>query len=140
MPNGDNCSIETDAFRRLQSKTISASTSFANTYEYSKSKTSNAYTTPLVSKETLKVGSSSVAYQYTYDSNNNILTIKNKAGSLIVSYEYDGLNRLIRENIVGGNTTVFKYDKGGNIQFKKVYSYSAAAGSTVFFTVEWHIR
>ena len=32
---------------------------------------------------------------------------------------------------MGGNTTVFKYDKGGNLQYKKVYSYSAAAGSTV---------
>ena len=32
---------------------------------------------------------------------------------------------------MGGNTTVYKYDKGGNIQFKKVYSYSAASGKTV---------
>ena len=31
---------------------------------------------------------------------------------------------------MGGNTTVFKYDKGGNLQYKKVYSYSAAAGKT----------
>ena len=31
---------------------------------------------------------------------------------------------------MGGNTTVYKYDKGGNIQFKKVYSYSAASGKT----------
>ena len=35
------------------------------------------------------------------------------------------------ENIVGGNTTVFKYDKGGNLQFKKIYAYSAASGKTV---------
>lgn len=46
-------------------------------------------------------------------------------------YKYDGLNRLIRENIVGGNTTVFKYDDGGNLQFKKIYSYSSASGKTV---------
>ena len=32
---------------------------------------------------------------------------------------------------MGGDTTVFKYDKGGNLQFKKVYSYSAATGKTV---------
>ena len=69
-------------------------------------------------------------YSYTYDSNNNILTIKNGSSALLVSYEYDGLNRLIRENIVGGNTTVFKYDKGGNLQCKKVYTYSAASGKT----------
>ena len=29
---------------------------------------------------------------------------------------------------MGGNTTVFKYDKGGNLQYKKVYTYSAAIG------------
>ena len=50
---------------------------------------------------------------------------------MLVSYEYDGLNKLIRENIVGGNKTVFKYDKGGNLQFKKVKGYSAATGKTV---------
>ena len=33
-------------------------------------------------------------------------------------------------NIVGGNTTVFKYDKGGNLQYKKEYTYSAATGKT----------
>ena len=31
---------------------------------------------------------------------------------------------------MGGNTTVFRYDKGGNLQYKKVYAYSAAAGKT----------
>ena len=50
---------------------------------------------------------------------------------MLVSYQYDGLNRLVRENIVGGNTTVYKYDKDGNILFKKVFSYSAATGKTV---------
>ena len=32
---------------------------------------------------------------------------------------------------MGGNTTVFKYDNGGNLQYKKVYAYSAASGKTV---------
>ena len=31
---------------------------------------------------------------------------------------------------MGGDTTVFKYDKGGNLQYKKVYAYSAASGNT----------
>ena len=101
-------------------------------YEYCSNKNNSVYTTPLVSKEThFKSGSDSAAYQYTYDSNNNILTVKDGSDSLLISYEYDGLNRLIRENIVGGNTTVFKYDKGGNLQFKKIYAYSAASGKTV---------
>ena len=31
---------------------------------------------------------------------------------------------------MGGNTTVYKYDKGGNLQFKKIYAYSTAYGKT----------
>ena len=31
---------------------------------------------------------------------------------------------------MGGDTTVFKYDKGGNLQYKKEYTYSAATGKT----------
>ena len=128
LPSGKTSSVETDGFGRIISRTVNTSAELKNIYTY---KLNGTYTTPLVQKEELKVGNNSSVYQYAYDSNNNILTIKNASGSLIVSYEYDGLNRLIRENIVGGNTTVFKYDKSGNIQFKKIYSYSAASGKTV---------
>ena len=38
---------------------------------------------------------------------------------------------------MGGNTTVFKYDKGGNLLYKKFYSYSAAAGKTIFELLKW---
>lgn len=131
LPNNITCSIDTDAFGRLTARTFNTSTVLKNEYVYKSSKTNSAYTTPLVESEKLIAGSVSAAYKYTYDSNNNILTVRNASNALISSYQYDGLNRLIRENIVGGNTTVFKYDKGGNLQFKKVFAYSAASGSTV---------
>ena len=130
--------IVTDDFGRLRTRTVNLSSEndpelavFSTEYEYCNNKSNSSYTTPLVEKETHKNSNTEVAaYLYTYDANNNILTIKNGSGALLVSYEYDGLNRLIRENIVGGDTTVFKYDKGGNLQYKKVYACSAASGNT----------
>ena len=131
--------IVTDDFGRLRAHTVNLSSEndpelavFSTEYEYCNNKSNSSYTTPLVEKETHNNSNTEVAaYLYTYDANNNILTIKNGSGALLVSYEYDGLNRLICKNIVGGNTTVFKYDKDGNLQFKYVHGYSAATGKTV---------
>ena len=130
LPNNVISISESDALGRLTNRTIN-NVALSAAYEYCSNKNNSAYTTPLVLKEThTKIGSQFAAYQYTYDSNNNILTVKDGSNALLVSYEYDGLNRLIRENIVGGNTTVFRYDKGGNLQYKKVFAYSSAVGKT----------
>ena len=131
LPNNVTSIFETDELGRLTQRTVS-NVVLSTKYEYCNNKNNATYTTPLVSKETHShISSKFAVYQYTYDSNNNILTVKDASNALLVSYEYDGLNRLIRENIVGGNTTVFKYDNGGNLQYKKVYAYSAASGKTV---------
>ena len=131
LPNNVTSIFETDELGRLTQRTVS-NVVLSTKYEYCNNKNNATYTTPFVSKETHShISSKFAVYQYTYDSNNNILTIKDASNALLVSYEYDGLNRLIRENIVGGNTTVFKYDNGGNLQYKKVYAYSAASGKTV---------
>jgi len=126
LPNGKTSTIKTDGFGRLTNRTVNTQAVFENEYSYLNN---GLYTTPLISREVLKAGNSSIDYRYTYDANNNITHIRNAANSLIASYQYDGLNRLIRENIVGGKTTVYKYDKGGNIQYKKRFDYSSAAGS-----------
>ena len=138
LPSGASSDTVTDDFGRLRTRKVTPSAEagidvavFDSKYEYCGSKNESSCTTPLVEKETHNNSNTEVAaYLYTYDANNNILTIKNGSGALLVSYEYDGLNRLIRENIVGGNTTVFRYDKGGNLQYKKEYTYSAATGKT----------
>ncbi len=52
--------------------------------------------------------------QYDYDKNGNIKTIT-EAG-IAISYEYNELNELIRENNpVTGNTVIYSYDAGRNI-------------------------
>ncbi len=128
LPSGKQSSIQTDAFGRLISRAVNTSVPLTDTYIY---KANGSYTTPWVEKETLTCGDSTEEYRYTYDANNNVTQIRNIAGELLVSYEYDGLNRLIRENVKGEKTTVYKYNKGGNIQFKKVFDYDEAEGSTV---------
>ena len=64
-------------------------------------------------------------FDYTYDNNGNILTVKYN-NSLVYSYEYDDLDQLIRENDhVNGTTYIFLYDYSGNIQSKHELPYWA---------------
>jgi RHS repeat-associated protein len=62
---------------------------------------------------------------YTYDEVGNITAIT-KDGQPYVSYEYDGLGQLVRENnTVSGKTYVYTYDLSGNIQRKYTLNYDA---------------
>ena len=64
---------------------------------------------------------------YTYNSNNNIIAVTDGNGKRI-TYKYDGMGQLIRENNPYTNlTTVYSYDKGGNITSVKEYAYTTAA-------------
>lgn len=128
LPSGKQSSIQTDVFGRLTSRTVNTSVPMSDTYTY---KANGSYTTPLVEKETLTCGNLSEEYRYTYDANNNVTQIRNIAGELLVSYEYDGLNRLIREDVAGVDTTLYVYDKSGNIQSKNIFDYKEAEGRSV---------
>ena len=62
--------------------------------------------------------------KYGYDSVGNIEKIFEN-GKLIVTYTYDKLNRLVRENNKKHNkTTLFAYDNNGNILLKEEYAYT----------------
>ena len=62
-------------------------------------------------------------YSYTYDDLGNILSISDGASS--VSYAYDALGQLTRENNqAAGKTWVFSYDAGGNILSRVEYAYT----------------
>ena len=128
LPSRKQSSIQTDVFGRLTSRTVNTSVPMSDTYTY---KANGSYTTPLVEKETLTCGNLSEEYRYTYDANNNVTQIRNIAGELLVSYEYDGLNRLIREDVAGVDTTLYVYDKSGNIQSKNIFDYKEAEGRSV---------
>ncbi|MEW6102919.1 MAG: RHS repeat-associated core domain-containing protein [bacterium] len=51
-------------------------------------------------------------YNYTYDRNGNVLSMTTPEGRFF--YEYDKLNRLIREVTPSGTNTAYTYDKVGN--------------------------
>ena len=64
-------------------------------------------------------------FNYTYDVIGNIIEIKDINNSVIASYQYDNLNQLIRENNCQiGKTIIYKYNAGGNLIEKKIYSYT----------------
>lgn len=68
-------------------------------------------------------------YAYAYDNNGNITSVTD--GTTQITYKYDGLNRLERENNQQLNKTItYEYDSGGNIKNKKYYSYTTAANPT----------
>ena len=80
-----------------------------------------------------RVTAGSAYADYTYDANGNILTISEN-GTLKVTYHYDALNRLVREDNVWENKTIcYTYDIGGNMLSWKEYAYTTGtiAASTV---------
>lgn len=107
------------------------------------------HTTPLISSLTFKKDNTATAtYSYTYDSLGNILTVS-EDGVLKLSYEYDALNQLTRENNAYANTTVlYIYDKSGNITAKSQFAYTTSAvafvnGNIVVYgysSTEWKDR
>ena len=66
----------------------------------------------------------------------NILTVT--GGGTAVSYVYDGLDQLVRENNqAAGKTWTYTYNAGGNITAKREYAYTTGALGTVLSTVNY---
>ena len=66
---------------------------------------------------------------FAYDANGNIVhrTLTTASYPLTTTYEYDKLNRVIRENNESLNKTfVYTYDAGGNVTCKKTFAYTTA--------------
>lgn len=86
-------------------------------------------TTGLISQfknETVGTGTQQ-QYDYTYDVNGNIKTVK-ADGVLKATYTYDGLNRLTREdNAWANNSYAYTYDVGGNLTTVKTHAYTTGA-------------
>ena len=79
--------------------------------------TGNKTTTLISSMSTM-----GITHNYTYDSLGNITSVYD--GSQTLSYEYDSLNQLVRENNGYENRThVYEYENG-NIIYEHVYNYT----------------
>ena len=70
--------------------------------------------------------------KYAYDSMGNISKIYEN-GELVITYEYDKLNRLVRENNLNfGKTWFYKYDNNGNVLGKTEANYTL--GDVIYIT------
>ena len=119
-----------DALERLTGKTTTCTRSNGTTYTVSsesyayRNGQTSAQTTPFVS--TVTIGDGRV-FEYTYDNAGNITTVKEN-GVQKVSYAYDKLGQLTRENNAYlGKTYTYTYDMIGNRTAKKTYAYTTAA-------------
>ncbi|MEA4827826.1 MAG: LamG-like jellyroll fold domain-containing protein, partial [Clostridium sp.] len=73
---------------------------------------------------------------YSYDANGNIKTITE--GGKVITYYYDELNQLTREdNQVLNKTITYSYDAGGNILSKAEYSYTTGDLGTATSTISY---
>ena len=61
---------------------------------------------------------------YGYDDNGNISEVTEN-GVLTARYEYDSLNRLVREDNAALGTTLYEYDGGGNILSKRTAAFTS---------------
>ena len=70
------------------------------------------------------------SWEYTYDAAGNITKIV--CGEKSITYQYDELNQLIRENNgVLGITVLYAYDAGGNMTSRKTYAYTEGTPQTL---------
>ena len=70
------------------------------------------------------------SWNYTYDNAGNITAIT--SGEKRISYQYDKLNQLIRENNgVLNETILYTYDAGGNMTSRKTYDYTEGTLQTI---------
>lgn len=140
-----NHSYTYDSLNRLKSTVISTQTPVNIDYLYWVSNRNSGdeltYRTTLLNTELI----GNTAYRYVYDKLGNITTVQEgtRGGTTespaiannknMVTYTYDSLNQLKRENNLYLNQTiVYNYDKGGNITSKVIYPYTTVTNlSTV---------
>jgi len=133
-----------DSLNRLNSTVINTTTPININYVYylssgRNSSGSQTYRTTQLNSEYI----GNTAYRYVYDNVGNIIEIQEgiRSGSADstsasglstkVTYTYDALNQLKRENNRYLNQTiVYNYDNGGNITSKVIYPYTTATNLT----------
>jgi len=121
-------SYEFDQLARLSTRTLGTTSPFTTIYTYLDGAGTNSTTTLLGSMQ----NGSNEAFNYTYDSRGNILTISE--GTLPkATYTYDKMNQLISEdNVYTSKSIDYDYDIGGNIVSRTEYNYiNGSRGSLI---------
>ena len=124
----------TVAIGRIQSKQIGLSTPYSIAVSYKNGVNGSSS----VLLDTYRNGADD-AYSYTYDANNNILSVAQ--GEASSSYVYDAANQLVRANIYNSNTdnytATYTYDGNGNIISKSLYPYTVGDLGTATSTIQY---
>lgn len=118
MPNGIVNSLQYDKLGRINKTSVSKNENeLSKEYDYAQK---GAITNSYISGETIfRNDILSEKYSYVYDEKGNLIEI-GENGLLIARYEYDSAARLKREdNYKLNKTTLFSYDSGGNIRYKR---------------------
>ena len=102
-----------DDLIRMISRTLNLAAPFTTQYTYLKGSNAGGETT-LVAE--IKNGGETLSY--TYDQFGNIVSVS-KNGTVVESYEYDGLNQLTKVTN-SANVTEYAYDAGGNLTSVKL--------------------
>ena len=112
-----------DIGRLLSDNIVSGNTTvISNQYGYITG--TSGYVTNQIGSVATQIGGNQAIVSYSYDDRGNITSIR-KNGVLQYSYEYDGLNQLVRENNLPlGKTYIYTYDGYGNLTRKKTYNYT----------------
>lgn len=112
-----------DALNRVTKKTLSTPENILleDEYEYLQYGENSL---DLIKEHNVKIGGKLLdTVSYTYDVSGNITNVLRDEYK--TRYAYDKLNRLVREDNPRLNqTTIYKYDNGGNILLKKTYPYT----------------
>jgi len=120
LPSGGILYYDYDDFERIEEKRIESSGSTLAGEEYTY-KTISSNTSHVVNNVKLLVTNKN--YTYDYDELGNIISVKEN-NVLKLSYEYNALGQLSRENNVYTNTTTcWYYDKAGNISSECYWTY-----------------
>ncbi|HBL85213.1 MAG TPA: hypothetical protein DDZ99_10035 [Clostridiales bacterium] len=125
-----------DKFDRVSTASYieDTTTVLTKNYTYLDGATS-AKTTTLVRTENFN--GSSRTYLYGYDAVGNITSVTYNISSML-SYQYDSLNQLVRENNAYANHSyTYEYDDAGNILYKRTYAYTTGTLGTVQSTISY---
>ena len=103
---------------RIKERTLNLTSPFKTSFGYAQGPSSGTTTTMV---ERIQNGNDILSY--TYDDLGNIETISEN-GELKVTYTYDKLSQLVREdNLYQNQTITYTYDTGGNILRRMYYAY-----------------
>lgn len=125
-PNNRKVTYEYDRVNRIAKRILAGNVNYETRYSYHRPNSEEVYLSTLFIDSIDQNGAN---LSYTYDDNGNIASeVRN---NIKTDYEYDSHGQLIRvNNPFAQMTSVYAYDRGGNILSRTEYAYTTGIPST----------